>query len=156
MKVGIRKPNYKKRLKARTTGKIKRQVKKAVIPGYGKKGTGWIKDPKKAAYNKLYNKTTVSVDQLLSSSSKSTNTPNVPTNNINVSPSGSGVSLKNRIYSVLVLLFGIILLGIGMATTFIISIIGILVVLISIGLWNDAVNPSSDKSDDFTDTSSVD
>lgn len=38
----------------------KRTVKKAVIPGYGKKGSGWIKDPKKAAYNKVYKKTTFS------------------------------------------------------------------------------------------------
>ncbi|MGC3797822.1 restriction endonuclease, partial [Enterococcus faecium] len=38
----------------------KRAVKKAVIPGYGKKGTGWIKTPKKAAYNKVYKKTTFS------------------------------------------------------------------------------------------------
>ncbi|EGP4756435.1 MULTISPECIES: hypothetical protein [Enterococcus] len=38
----------------------KKTVKKAVIPGYGKKGSGWIKDPKKAAYNKVYKKTTFS------------------------------------------------------------------------------------------------
>lgn len=61
MKTGIRKPNLKKSIKARTTGKLKRQVKKAVIPGYGKKGMGWIKNPKKAAYNKVYNKTTFSI-----------------------------------------------------------------------------------------------
>ena len=95
MKVGIRKPNYKKRLKARTTGKIKRQVKKAVIPGYGKKGTGWIKDPKKAAYNKVYNKTTVSVDQMLSSSSKSTNASSVPNSNTDTSPSESVLSFES-------------------------------------------------------------
>ena len=47
----MRKPSVKKSIKARTTGKAKRAVKKAVIPGYGKKGSGWIKDPKKAAYN---------------------------------------------------------------------------------------------------------
>lgn len=47
MKVGIRKPSIKKSIKARTTGKAKRVVKKAVIPGYGKKGMGWINDPKK-------------------------------------------------------------------------------------------------------------
>ena len=58
MKVGMRKPSVRKSIKARTTGKAKRAVKKAVIPGYGKKGSGWIKDPKKAAYNKVYNKTT--------------------------------------------------------------------------------------------------
>ena len=38
MKYGVRKPNLKKSIKARTTGKVKRQVKKAVNPLYGKKG----------------------------------------------------------------------------------------------------------------------
>lgn len=58
MKFGIRKPSIKRSLKARTTGKAKRAVKKAVTPGYGSKGTGLIKDPQKAVYNKAYNKTT--------------------------------------------------------------------------------------------------
>ena len=57
MKVGMRKPSVKKSIKARTTGKVKRAVKKAVIPGYGKKGSGWIKNPKKAAYNTAVKKT---------------------------------------------------------------------------------------------------
>ena len=57
----MRKPSLKKSIKARTTGKAKRAVKKAVIPGYGKRGTGWLKDPKKAAYNKVYKKTTFSI-----------------------------------------------------------------------------------------------
>lgn len=74
MKFGVRKPSVKKSIKARTTGKAKRAVKKALIPGYGKKGTGWIKDPKKAAYNKIYNKTTISIGDLLSNS-KSTKKP---------------------------------------------------------------------------------
>ena len=56
MKFGMRTPSLKKSLKARTTGKLKRKVKKALIPGYGKKGMGWIKNPRKAAYNKVYNK----------------------------------------------------------------------------------------------------
>lgn len=60
MKIGMRKPSIKKSIGARTTGKAKRAVKKAVIPGCGKKGSGWIKDPKKAAYNKVYKKTTFS------------------------------------------------------------------------------------------------
>lgn len=37
IKFGMRKPSIKKSLKARTTGKEKRQIKKALIPGYGKK-----------------------------------------------------------------------------------------------------------------------
>lgn len=65
MKIGMRKHSLKKSIKARTTGKAKRALKKAVIPGYGKKGTGWIKNPKKAAYNKVYKKTTFSIFDLL-------------------------------------------------------------------------------------------
>lgn len=64
MKIGMRKPSLKKSIKARTTGKAKRKLKKALIPGYGKKGTGWLKDPKKAAYNKIYKKTTFSIFDL--------------------------------------------------------------------------------------------
>lgn len=59
MKVGIRKPNIKSRIKARTTGKIKRKIKGSINPLYGKKGMGLINNPKKAIYNKIYNKTTI-------------------------------------------------------------------------------------------------
>lgn len=65
MKFGIRTPSIKKSLKARTTGKAKRAVKKAIIPGYGKKGMGWINNPKKAAYNKVYNKTSIGILDIL-------------------------------------------------------------------------------------------
>lgn len=61
MKFGMRTPSFKKSFRARTTGRAKRAVKKALIPGYGKKGMGWIKNPKKAAYNKIYNKTSFSI-----------------------------------------------------------------------------------------------
>lgn len=64
MKFGIRKPSIKKSFKARTTGKAKRAVKKSLIPGYGKKGMGWFKNPKKAAYNKVYKKTSFSLFKL--------------------------------------------------------------------------------------------
>lgn len=81
MKFGLRTPNLKSSLKARTTGRVKRTVKKAIIPGYGKKGMGWVTNPKKAAYNKIYNKTTVGVGDILSSphSSKSSKDTLEPT-----------------------------------------------------------------------------
>lgn len=60
MKFGLRTPSFKKSFKARTSARAKRALKKAIIPGYGKKGMGWIKNPKKAAYNKIYNKTSFS------------------------------------------------------------------------------------------------
>lgn len=64
MKPGMRRPSLKKSLRARTTGKVKRAVKKAVVPGYGKKGMGWLKNPEKALYNKIYKKTSFSLFDL--------------------------------------------------------------------------------------------
>lgn len=60
MKIGVRKPSIKKSIKARTTGRAKRAIKSSVNPLYGKKGMGLVNNPKKAVYNKAYNKTTVS------------------------------------------------------------------------------------------------
>ncbi len=60
MKVGLRKPSIKRSIKARTTGKLKRKIKKTVNPFYGKKGMGYIKNPKRAVKNKIYHKTTFS------------------------------------------------------------------------------------------------
>lgn len=65
MKIGIRTPSLKKSFKARTTGRAKRAVKRSINPAYGKKGMGWINNPSKAAYNKVYNKTTVSAKDLV-------------------------------------------------------------------------------------------
>lgn len=70
MKVGIRTPSLKKSFKARTTGKLKREVKSAINPLYGKKGMGFIKNPEKSVKNSIYHKTTVGVGDLV----KSTNT----------------------------------------------------------------------------------
>ncbi|WP_035051657.1 hypothetical protein [Carnobacterium pleistocenium] len=61
MKFGMRKPSIKKSFSARTTGKAKRAVKKAVVPGYGKKGMEYVKNPKRAIYNKVYKKTSFSI-----------------------------------------------------------------------------------------------
>ena len=60
MKFGVRTPSLKKSISARTTGRAKRSIKRALVPGYGKKGRGWITNPRKAAYNKIYRKTAVS------------------------------------------------------------------------------------------------
>lgn len=66
MKYGARKPSMKKSISARTKGRATRAVKRATNPFYGKKGAGWIKNPEKAAYNKLYHATTFSVFSLFS------------------------------------------------------------------------------------------
>lgn len=61
MKFGMRKPSLKRSLKARTTGRAKRAVKKSVVPGYGQRGMGVVKNPKRAARNAVYKRTTFSI-----------------------------------------------------------------------------------------------
>jgi len=61
MKFGMRKPSLKKSIKARTTGALKRKVKKSINPFYGQKGMGFIKNPKRSIKNKIYKKTTFSL-----------------------------------------------------------------------------------------------
>lgn len=70
MKFGIRTPNIKSSVKARTTGRLKRAAKRAVNPVYGKKGMGLVNDPRKAVYNKVYNKTSVGVGDLARAATK--------------------------------------------------------------------------------------
>jgi hypothetical protein len=59
MKFGIRTPSITRSIRARTTGALKRTIKRSVNPLYGKKGTGWIRKPRKALYNKVYHKTSI-------------------------------------------------------------------------------------------------
>ncbi len=65
MKFGFRKPSLKSSISARTTGKFKRAVKRALIPGYGKKDMGWLHDPKKAMYNAVYRRTTFGLSDVV-------------------------------------------------------------------------------------------
>ena len=62
MKFGIRTPSLKKRISARTS--LKRQIVHRAglkIP----RGYGWVRNPKKYAYNKVYNRTSFDVFKLL-------------------------------------------------------------------------------------------
>lgn len=62
MKFGICTPSKKHIISTRATRKWKRQQAiKAIIPVYGRKGVGWVGSPKKAAYNKVYKRTTFSL-----------------------------------------------------------------------------------------------
>ena len=60
IKIGMRKPSLKKMISARTTGRAKRTVKRALIPGYGQRGMGLL-HPKRALYNMIYRRTTFSI-----------------------------------------------------------------------------------------------
>lgn len=62
MKYGVRKPSLRKSLAARTS------PARFVRHGLGLKaprGWGWLTNPKRAAYNRVYNRTTVSAWSLL-------------------------------------------------------------------------------------------
>ena len=62
MKFGIRTPSLKRRIAARTS------IKRVVRHSMGLKaprGYGWITNPKKAAYNRIYNRTTISADKII-------------------------------------------------------------------------------------------
>lgn len=77
MKIGFRTPSLKRSIKARTTGKLKRSIKRAINPFYEKKGVGLITNPKKALYNKVYKKTTFGISDIVSSNK--TNKKTTPT-----------------------------------------------------------------------------
>ncbi|MCL4396705.1 MAG: hypothetical protein M1482_18200 [Chloroflexi bacterium] len=55
MKFGIRKPSIRKRIAARTSWK---RVVRNNLGLKAPRGYGWITNPKKAAYNRVYNRTT--------------------------------------------------------------------------------------------------
>lgn len=56
MKFGIRTPSLKKRISARTSLK---RVARHSLGLKAPRGAGWLTNPKKAAYNRVYNRTTV-------------------------------------------------------------------------------------------------
>ena len=58
MKIGYRTPSVSKSISSRTTGQVTRTVKSTYTPNYGCKGNGYITNPSRACYNKVYHKTT--------------------------------------------------------------------------------------------------
>jgi hypothetical protein len=62
MKWGIRRPSFRKQIAARTS--IKRVIRHS-LGVKAPKGYGWLTNPKKAAYNRVYGRTTISLAGLL-------------------------------------------------------------------------------------------
>jgi hypothetical protein len=63
MKFGIRVPSLRKRIAARTSWK---RAARNVTGFRAPRGYGWLTNPRKAAYNRVYNRTTVSVGRFVS------------------------------------------------------------------------------------------
>ena len=119
MKIGVRKPNVKKSIKARTTGKLKRSVKKSVSPLYGKKGVGFVTDPERSVKNAIYHRTTVGVGDIVDGLDK----PATP------SPSMG----SDRYITLIVICIALII--IGLLSCLLISVAGsVLVVLGTLGI----------------------
>lgn len=66
MKFGFRTPSLKRRIAARTS--VKRYVRHS-LGLKAPRGWGWVTNPKKAAYNRVYNRTTVDPIKLLAGGS---------------------------------------------------------------------------------------
>lgn len=61
MKFGMRMPSLRKSFSARTTGGLTRSCKRALLPGYGRKGMGFFRNPGRALWSMIYHRTTFSL-----------------------------------------------------------------------------------------------
>ncbi len=62
MKFGVRKPSIRKSVAARTS--VKRMVRHS-LGVKAPRGWGWLTNPKRAAYNRAYNRSTISFWSIL-------------------------------------------------------------------------------------------
>lgn len=62
MKIGVRRPSIRKSIPARTSWKryVRHSLGFKALHGYG-----WLTNPQRAAYNRVYNRTTISFWTLL-------------------------------------------------------------------------------------------
>jgi DNA-directed RNA polymerase subunit RPC12/RpoP len=72
MKFGVRKPSIRGRISSRTSLK---RIARHSLGWKAPRGAGWITNPKKALYNRVYNRASISVDRLLSSGSRRRSEP---------------------------------------------------------------------------------
>lgn len=107
--MGIRKPSLKKSIKARTTGKLKRKVKKSINPFYGKRGMGLLNNPKKSIYNKVYSNTTYSVFNASEYKNNNINYKYIETENNNIFSKFGILNLIIGIISIPIFLLGLLM-----------------------------------------------
>ncbi|MBQ8778551.1 MAG: hypothetical protein IJZ49_02415 [Alistipes sp.] len=72
MKFGFRMPSWRKSLAASTKAALTREIRRAIVPDYGKRSGSVFINPKKHVYNQLYNLTSVNpIDIVCGSTSDS-------------------------------------------------------------------------------------
>ncbi len=114
MKFGVRKPSIKRSISARTTGKLKRSVKKAVNPLYGKKGMGYINDPKKAVYNKVYNQTTVGAKDIINTSGSNHSSTKTGNTTTATSATNNQTGCFRTVFAILLIVVGLFTIPVGL------------------------------------------
>ena len=90
MKIGLRKPSFRKRIAARIS--IKRRVRHS-LGLKAPRGWGWVTNPKRTAYNRIYQRTTFGIEDLKRARS------------LRKTTSGSQVGLGLFLLGILLLLF---------------------------------------------------
>lgn len=132
MRSYIRKPSVKKSISARTTGRVRRSVNKAVNPLYGRKGIGYIKNPKRAIYNKVYYKTSKGMYEILGNSASNYHLSSKGYSKIS---SLANQAEKSANKSSLLLGIGTICLMLGFSLVLFVLWLGILFLIIAIVLF---------------------
>lgn len=132
MKIGLRTPSIDKKVRARTTGRVKRAVKSSINPLYGKKGMGYLKDPERALKNKIYHKVTADPIDLIKKGFEDTE-------EIEYSePFSAKIPRSGHIFSIISILcslYFIIETLLHRSPSFIVYTIGIVAVVIAIILY---------------------
>ena len=121
MKYGVRKPSIKKSIKARTTGKVKRQVKKAVNPLYGKK----------AAYNAVYNRTTVGVSDIAKGLTAANGNP-AASSSTNAPQKKEYSANTYSVCGILMIVLGAVLTLLGLILLLAVPVAGIIAVVVGV------------------------
>lgn len=151
----IRKPNIKKSISARTTGKVKRKANKIINPTYGKIGMGYINNPQKAIYNRIYTQSSRSLYNNSHTHSNSINAQTVNSTTESTNNSNSLVLVTNSSLPHLVIehpkiidilrrkfikkiIFGIIFIIVSVLSFFVLPIIGIINIGIAFYFFYDS------------------
>ncbi len=118
MKYGFRTPSFKRSLSAATKGAAKRALMREIVPYYGKRGMGWA-NPKKAAYNRVYNMTTANPIDILtdkrhhrdSQYSSHATTPRIETRQQQNETATKDLPIWQRVLLVIGIIVGIVAFG---------------------------------------------
>lgn len=153
----VRKPSLKKSISARTTGKLKRSVKKATNPLYGKKGMGFINNPKKAVYNAVYNKTTVSINPYRKANTSPSKGISFADTSGNESPEIALSPRANKLLSLILVILGVVLLAMSLLLLIVeplfgtLGIIGAIFAIVYGRKTSKKVTPSASSTTDDGD-----